>query len=642
MKRWIRFLIGLLAVCLPLLAARAVAADYTNGISVSGNIATIWFKSNVNTSWVDVHYTVNGGAQQNLRTTYNATTTRYEQQVGVSTGNVIAYSFTYNNGSPAYDTPTFTQTIGAATPVPTPAPTPVPTPAPTPTPTPVPNAAAIPGVIQAENWTAMFGVQTEATTDTGGGLDVGWIDTGDWMDYAVNVQTAGSYTVQYRVASPSASGVIQLRTAAGAVLATTAVPNTGGWQNWTTIQATVTLSAGPQTLRLYASGGGFNVNWLSFTAGSSVDIPTGNGVMTIKLLNGTNGTYADSQVYWSIIGYNPATGKLSYVDANGNLVAAAVADNDGANHLTKNGQNYSNYFFPMSKTNWVSLPKVTSGRMFISLGSPMYIKINVAGDGSLGFAGPDLGNATDPNQNVYFEWIEFTVDNYGYHGNSTRVDQFGFPITTRLIGNDGFDKTVGETEIRAALFTAFQNNVPTEFKSLVRTPYRIVAPAKGALGASGTYANYFDNYVNQVWSYYATHELTFTAEAGTFSGHVVGNDFVFSKNGGAYNLYIHGKPTTQGILEGSGNLASGSSDELVMQAQITAAFNRHLIQTVDQANWSNASYYYLAAPANYYAKFWHDHSIDGLAYGFCYDDVRNHSSLLENGNPKALVVNVGW
>ena len=89
------------------------ASDYTNGISVSGTTATIWFKSNVNTSWVDVHYTVNSGIQQNLRMTYNSSLGRYEQNISVSKGDAIQYSFTYNNGTPAYDTQSFSYTVGS-------------------------------------------------------------------------------------------------------------------------------------------------------------------------------------------------------------------------------------------------------------------------------------------------------------------------------------------------------------------------------------------------------------------------------------------------------------------------------------------------------------------------------------------------
>nr|WP_164472870.1 discoidin domain-containing protein [Cohnella candidum] len=130
----------------------------------------------------------------------------------------------------------------------------------------VSTPSPIPGKIEAENYSAMNGIQTETTSDTGGGLNVGWIDAGDWMDYSVNVQTAGSYTVEYRVASPNTTGQIQLRSGAN-TLATTTVPNTGNWQTWQTVTATVNLSAGQQTLRVYAGGGGFNINWLNFVPG---------------------------------------------------------------------------------------------------------------------------------------------------------------------------------------------------------------------------------------------------------------------------------------------------------------------------------------------------------------------------------------
>ena len=51
----------------------------------------------------------------------------------------------------------------------------------------------------------MSGVQTEGTSDTGGGLNVGFLDPGDWFEYTINVQTSGTYAVQYRVASQTGS-----------------------------------------------------------------------------------------------------------------------------------------------------------------------------------------------------------------------------------------------------------------------------------------------------------------------------------------------------------------------------------------------------------------------------------------------------
>ena len=72
-----------------------------------------------------------------------------------------------------------------------------------------------------------------------------------------------------------------------------------------------------------------------------------------------------------------------------------------------------------------------------------------------------------------------------------------------------------------------------------------------------------------------------------------------------------------------------------------AALNRHVAQ-LPQAQWSTPSQYYLAAPANYYAKFWHDNAINDLAYGFPYDDFAGQSSFISHGNPQWLEVAVGW
>ncbi|WAC75522.1 carbohydrate-binding protein [Roseateles sp. SL47] len=142
-----------------------------------------------------------------------------------------------------------------------------------PTPTPGCTRVAIPAQIQAETYCNMSGVQVEATTDTNGGSNVGYIETGDWMTYDVNVPAAGSYVVKYRVASASGGGIIQLEQGGGgSVYGTVNVPSTGGWQTWTTVTQTVSLPAGQQTLGLLAKSGGFNINWLDISRpGDPVD-----------------------------------------------------------------------------------------------------------------------------------------------------------------------------------------------------------------------------------------------------------------------------------------------------------------------------------------------------------------------------------
>ncbi|UYZ63091.1 Ig-like domain-containing protein [Hymenobacter weizhouensis] len=130
---------------------------------------------------------------------------------------------------------------------------------------------SIPGQIEAERYDAMRGVATETTADAGGGENVGYLDAGDWLDYSVNVAAAGTYTVQFRVAGFAAGAQLQLQSGA-TVLSTVAVPTTGGGQSWTTVSATAALPAGSQTLRVAVLGGGFNFNWMSFSAASAAQL----------------------------------------------------------------------------------------------------------------------------------------------------------------------------------------------------------------------------------------------------------------------------------------------------------------------------------------------------------------------------------
>ena len=122
---------------------------------------------------------------------------------------------------------------------------------------------AEPILIQAENFNAEQGVQTEGTSDVGGGLNVGWFDAGDWLSYGpVNIPTSGDYVVEYRVASNAGGGSLQIEQAGGfPVFGSIQVPDTGGWQNWTTIYHTITLEAGVQNIGLSISDGGWNLNW---------------------------------------------------------------------------------------------------------------------------------------------------------------------------------------------------------------------------------------------------------------------------------------------------------------------------------------------------------------------------------------------
>jgi beta-glucanase (GH16 family) len=119
--------------------------------------------------------------------------------------------------------------------------------------------------VEAESFTAQNGIQTEACSE--GGLDVGWIDAGDWLAYgAVTFPTSGTYRVEYRIASLNGGGTLSLDLNAGSVpLGQLGVPATGGWQNWATISHVVTINAGTYNPGVFAVQGGWNINWIRFT-----------------------------------------------------------------------------------------------------------------------------------------------------------------------------------------------------------------------------------------------------------------------------------------------------------------------------------------------------------------------------------------
>jgi hypothetical protein len=161
---------------------------------------------------------------------------------------------------------------------------------------------AAPGIIQAENYATMYGIQTETTTDTGGGQNVGWIDTGDYMTYTVNVATAGTYSINFRVAGWSTTGRISIQNAANTTLTSANVPNggTGAYQVWSTVagEGNFTLSAGVQTIRIYATGSPWNLNWFEI---KSVSTPA---LTTITVTPSTATIVSGSSQQFTAVGYD--------------------------------------------------------------------------------------------------------------------------------------------------------------------------------------------------------------------------------------------------------------------------------------------------------------------------------------------------
>gem|GEM_PF-3274708 len=183
---------------------------------------------------------------------------------------------------------------------------------PTPTavpPTPLPTAvgspyggtpASIPGRVEAENYNTGTGayhdldsgntggqyrsddVDIGTCVDTGCGYTLGWVFDDEWLRYTVNVQTTGTYQIDFRVASDGQGGTFHLEVDGQDVTGPMTIPNTGGWDTWQTISKSgVSLTAGEHVLRLAMDTNGSqlipnigNINWMDFSLTSGTPAPT--------------------------------------------------------------------------------------------------------------------------------------------------------------------------------------------------------------------------------------------------------------------------------------------------------------------------------------------------------------------------------
>jgi hypothetical protein len=293
----------------------------------------------------------------------------------------------------------------------------------------------------------------------------------------------------------------------------------------------------------------------------SSNIPPAQNVMMFKFLNRTNGKFADGEVYWSF--------------KHGTVVEV---------HSIADQPTYD-------------MPANASGRVYVYL-----------------CAASDASCASDPTKSKYFDFIEHTIGAHQYNGNTTRVDAFGIKIAMRLHCSDGYDVAVGEDyetfqEDRAVSFQKFIDSVPSEFKPLAQppnAPYRIVQPGAGGFGQGGANANYYNSFVDALWT---ANGLTIAKPGPNASGLGAYPDISAA-------IYRH-VGAVAGTFSAAGKL-------------------------LDQKLWTDSSRFYAAAPADYYALFWHAHALNGKAYGFPYDDVGGYSSYISHANPQYLLVAIGW
>lgn len=135
-----------------------------------------------------------------------------------------------------------------------------------PPPPPIPTRSAY-SRVEAENYDAQSGTQTENCSE--GGLNVGYIQNGNYLVYKRIDFGGGAITFDARVASNNSGGSVELYldSPTGTLIGTCTVTNTGSWQTWITRSCQVSGATGIHDLYLKFTGSDFylfNINWWKF------------------------------------------------------------------------------------------------------------------------------------------------------------------------------------------------------------------------------------------------------------------------------------------------------------------------------------------------------------------------------------------
>ena len=117
-------------------------------------------------------------------------------------------------------------------------------------------------------------VDIQATTDTGQGYNVGWIDATEWLEFDINATaSSNTYDLKARVASPNGNGRLHIEVDGVNVTGTMEVPNTGNWQAYQTVTASnISISPGNHTFRVVFDAAGLNLNYIDVVESTTTPV----------------------------------------------------------------------------------------------------------------------------------------------------------------------------------------------------------------------------------------------------------------------------------------------------------------------------------------------------------------------------------
>ena len=141
------------------------------------------------------------------------------------------------------------------------------------------------------------------------GYVVGYNQSGEWLEYTVEVAEAGDYTMYAAVASANATSSFQLSIDGENITEEIAVPKNDGEENYddyNKVRANVTLTAGKHILRFTVTGDWMDIDYINFAKGKDAEdnFPLGGttGIAGAKFQNRVADSYRVFDLKGSVLG----------------------------------------------------------------------------------------------------------------------------------------------------------------------------------------------------------------------------------------------------------------------------------------------------------------------------------------------------
>ncbi|MEU0650906.1 glycoside hydrolase family 64 protein [Streptomyces albogriseolus] len=285
----------------------------------------------------------------------------------------------------------------------------------------------------------------------------------------------------------------------------------------------------------------------------------------------------------------------------------------------------------------IQIPKF-SGRIYFSYGRKMEFRLTTGG-----LVQPAVQNPTDPNRDILFNWSEYTLNDSGLWINSTQVDMFSAPYTVGVRRGDGTTLSTGK--LRPGGYNGVFNALRGQsggWANLIQTRsdgtvLRALSPLYG-VETGALPASVMDDYINRVWNKYTGTDLIVTPFADRpdvrYTGRVSGGVLRFTDGSGAVVTTFQ-KPDASSVF-GCHRLLDAPNDQVrgPISRTLCAGFNRTTLLANPHQPDPSAAGFYQEPVTNHYARIIHAHMADGKAYGFAFDDVGHHESLVHDGDPR--------